>query len=214
MKAQTQWDFKTLSNFSKFPFWLVIRFIFGFNVKHYLKEMKIWCQKFVEIVQECRFRFGLRQIELTVGHSCRKRNNLDRFQLITTHHLKFGSVPFSTNYARHCFPRTDNQGNTIVRYFVRYFGQEKPVFLISRLSGCSWPLQLCGGREVIQDVRFFVEGLQTTCGRGHWLPTRVPSRYPTTGNSNTDKHVPKYGCQCPICQQSSIDSLLASSLMH
>ena len=38
-----------------FEFWfdLVFAFIFGFIVKHYLEEVKIPYQKFVEIVQEC-----------------------------------------------------------------------------------------------------------------------------------------------------------------
>ena len=113
-----------------------VRISFPIGYRHYPEEMKIRRQKFVVIIQECRTRFGLRQIESIIGHYCRKENNLDRFQLITKHHLESGSVPFSTDYARHCSLRMNHQGYVIVRYFVRDFGLNKYVFF-SDLLGCS-----------------------------------------------------------------------------
>ena len=196
----------------EFPFHLVIGFIVGFIVKHYLEEMRARCQKFVEIVQECWSRIGSRQTESFVGYSFWKTkrfgiiicfglnlsrsalksqvgynaslqllrkaiwlsfrrtkdsegvdkhrlNNLDWFQLSNTRHLEFGSVPFSPDCARSHSPWIDHQGDGIVPYFVIDFGQNKHFSLQSHSLGCSWPLQLPGGKEAIENVKFLVEEL-------------------------------------------------------
>ena len=108
-----------------FELWsdLVFVFIFGYIVKHYLKEVKVRCQKFADIVQECRSQVGLQNIELIVGHSCWKRKKLDWFQLISKQHLEFGSAPFPTDCARSHSLRINHQGDWIVHYFVSDFFQ-------------------------------------------------------------------------------------------
>ena len=72
-------------------------------------------------------------------------------------HLNFGSVPSLPDCARSRSPWIDHQGYGIVPYFVIDFGQNKDFSFLSLLLGCSWPLQLPGGKEAIEDVGFLVE---------------------------------------------------------
>ena len=62
---------------------LVFAFIFGYIVKHYLGELRVRCQKFVEIIQESWSRIGSWQSESFVGYSFWK---IKRFSIL----IRFG----------------------------------------------------------------------------------------------------------------------------
>ena len=91
------------------------------------------------------------------GGDTQHLNKPDLFQFISKRHLKFGGTPFSTDCARLHSPRIDHQEYWTVHYFVSNFGQNTHVSFLSHLLGCSWPLQLPGGTEAIENVGFLVE---------------------------------------------------------